>query len=246
MQHLLLHNLMTLTVWVNLFRLTIRFQIRRLDSLRRGSFANSTFLSLFLRPVLEKDRIKALIGAPLMAAMIVGGATQLPDSETVLASWDIEQPAQEVLVYELEAPQVQDETTYLLPVEELTGVSQFYHGGHPGIDLRAPLESNVVSMENGKVKQIAHSRFGYGRRVYLEHSPELITMYSHLGLITVEEGEEVDAGEKVGEIGMTGWSTGPHLHFEVYENGVQTNPMLYLKKSIASYQRELAAAQSLK
>lgn len=199
---------------------------------RKGRFSQSTVLTLVTRPIWQHDRIRAIMGAPLFAAVIVGatsGATPPTDS---LQGWDITQPPSEIAGY---SPSVYTNHTYLLPVSTLTGISQYFHPGHPGLDFRAPLGSGVLAMDNGTVTQIVELPYGYGRHIYIQHSDNTTALYAHLGLIMVEVGEHVTAGDKVGEIGLTGWTTGPHLHFEVTEQGAKINPMTLLSRAIASY-----------
>ena len=62
----------------------------------------------------------------------------------------------------------------------------------------------------------------------IEHENGFATLYGHLSAIDVEEGDTVKAGEQIGQIGATGFATGPHLHFEVRVNGQHTDPAEYL------------------
>jgi len=70
---------------------------------------------------------------------------------------------------------------------------------------------------------------GYGQMVVLDHGNGLETTYSHLSRALVTTGERVAGGQLIGRIGNTGWSTGPHLFFEVRRNGVAIDPARYLK-----------------
>lgn len=98
---------------------------------------------------------------------------------------------------------------------------------HQGIDLAAGLGDPVKSAKDGKVVFAGEQR-GYGMIVIVQHSDSLATAYAHLSQIDVEVGDEVERGQTVGRVGMTGNSTGPHLHFEVRENGEQVDPQKYL------------------
>ena len=98
---------------------------------------------------------------------------------------------------------------------------------HPGIDFKGNHGDEAKCTANGKV--VAAGWYGgYGKCVRIEHSNNLETLYGHLSRITVEVGQEVTAGQKIGEIGSTGHSTGTHLHYEVRKNGKAVNPMKYL------------------
>jgi murein DD-endopeptidase MepM/ murein hydrolase activator NlpD len=209
----------------------------RLKLRKRGSFISSSWVSLALRPHLEKDHIKAFLSAPLMAAVITGGVVALPQQDVSLSSWDISQPVTSILGYQTVTP-VGSEFPYpALPVTELLGISQSYHPGHPGIDLRAPLNSSVVSIDEGHVSLVEQSSLGYGHRVIITHDNNIQTMYAHLGQIDARVGEYVARGESVGQVGMTGMTTGPHLHFELHQDSTTLNPISYLAPAIETYQQ---------
>ena len=101
---------------------------------------------------------------------------------------------------------------------------------HGGIDFCADYGQNIYAAGSGKVV-IANSSDswggGYGYYVTIQHDNGLTTLYAHCSSITVTEGEYVSAGQTIGYVGSTGLSTGPHLHFEVYDGGRQ-DPEKYL------------------
>jgi murein DD-endopeptidase MepM/ murein hydrolase activator NlpD len=70
---------------------------------------------------------------------------------------------------------------------------------------------------------------GYGNLVEIDHGAGLVTRYGHLSQIAVEEGQWVEAGAFLGQIGSTGRSTGPHLHYEVRVDGAPVDPVRYLR-----------------
>jgi murein DD-endopeptidase MepM/ murein hydrolase activator NlpD len=98
---------------------------------------------------------------------------------------------------------------------------------HPGIDFKGERGDAAKCTANGKV--IFAGWFGgYGNCVRIKHKNNFETLYGHLSKITVKVGQEVTAGEKIGEIGSTGRSTGNHLHYEIRKNGKPVNPISYL------------------
>jgi len=101
---------------------------------------------------------------------------------------------------------------------------------HAGIDIPAPQGSTVVAADDGVVILTSWVN-GYGNTVMVDHGSGIQTMYPHLrnGGTFVRVGQRVTKGQKIAEVGTTGNSTGPHLHFEVRKNGSAVNPWSYLK-----------------
>lgn len=117
---------------------------------------------------------------------------------------------------------------YQFPLAETLGMSQSYHGLHPGLDLRAPLGTAVYSMASGVVIEVEEMRVGYGHYARIAHQGMISTLYAHLDKVQVKPGQKVAKGEIIGTVGLTGWSTGAHLHFEVHVGEKSVNPMNYV------------------
>lgn len=99
---------------------------------------------------------------------------------------------------------------------------------HAGIDFRAAAGTQILSAGSGTVIKAGWNG-GYGRMVEIDHGHGLTTRYAHMSQILVEEGDSVRTGDVVGEVGSSGRSTGPHLHYEVRRNGNATDPLQFLK-----------------
>ncbi len=109
-------------------------------------------------------------------------------------------------------------------IDPFTGAQTF----HEGIDFHGDTGTAVVAAASGKVVS-AEWHTQYGKMVEIDHGNGLISLYAHASRLGVKEGDLVVRGQKIAEIGSTGRSTGPHLHFEVRLNGVPQNPARFLR-----------------
>jgi murein DD-endopeptidase MepM/ murein hydrolase activator NlpD len=98
---------------------------------------------------------------------------------------------------------------------------------HNAVDIAAPYGSAIAAPMDGRVIETAYSPI-LGKYVMMSHSGGWKTLYGHMSEILVKEGQYVSQGRTLGRIGTTGYSTGPHVHFEVIKNGVLVNPLNYL------------------
>lgn len=114
---------------------------------------------------------------------------------------------------------------FIWPTEgELTSAfAQRWGRHHDGIDLANDIGTPVRAARAGRVSYSGWSS-GYGRMVMIEHDQDYTTIYGHLSESYVSEGQYVKAGQSIAAMGNTGYSTGPHLHFEVRKNGTPINP----------------------
>jgi murein DD-endopeptidase MepM/ murein hydrolase activator NlpD len=110
----------------------------------------------------------------------------------------------------------------------LGNITQGYWYGHRAIDIGAPTGSAVLATDGGFVSFAGWTDVGYGYLIVIDHANGFATYYAHLSNIYVSTGQAVERGQVVGAVGSTGWSTGPHLHFEVRYYDAQQNPRAYL------------------
>ena len=99
---------------------------------------------------------------------------------------------------------------------------------HYGIDFAAPYASPITATAEGVVKS-ASRRSGWGLMVEIDHGNGFITRYAHMSKITVRRGQKVSLHDKVGELGNTGRSTGPHIHYEILFRGKHLNPKRFIE-----------------
>ncbi len=102
---------------------------------------------------------------------------------------------------------------------------------HTGIDIAAPFGTTVMAAAAGVVVAVGHSNVGYGNYVVIGHGGGIMTLYGHLLETDVVVGNLVARGQRIGLEGSTGWSTGPHVHFELRVNDSVVDPMPYLLRS---------------
>jgi murein DD-endopeptidase MepM/ murein hydrolase activator NlpD len=99
---------------------------------------------------------------------------------------------------------------------------------HEGADLAAFTGAPIISTAPGKVI-FAGVKGAYGRTVEIDHGSGFRTLYAHMNSINVKLGQEIAIGQKVGTMGSTGRSTGPHLHYEIYFRGKSYDPIKFLR-----------------
>lgn len=98
------------------------------------------------------------------------------------------------------------------------------HGPHRAIDYAAAVGTPIRSVGDGKIVSAGWSRVGYGNLVSIRHNGTYSTNYAHLSKFAVKSGQTVKQGEVIGYVGSTGYSTGPHLHYEMVKNGTKIDP----------------------
>lgn len=192
-------------------------------------------VSKALRPLAQARRFKTIVGIHLGVAMVavnlmgdVGGQVQLEPVETAVLS--------------PETVQVLTETRFRFPLDESDGYSQGFHRFHPGVDIRAPVGTAIYPLAAGEVIEVELSRWAYGHKVAVKHKTrpqsegELTTLYAHLDKVDVKVSDQVSKDTVLGEVGMTGWTTGPHLHLEVRTDNGYINPKQILPSPVISNQ----------
>jgi len=100
---------------------------------------------------------------------------------------------------------------------------------HTGLDISRPAGTDIYAVMGGTVLFVKDSgSSGYGKHVAINHGGGYVTMYAHCSKIVVSAGSRVEVGDKIAEVGKTGWSTGNHLHIEVVAGGTPKNPLDYI------------------
>jgi hypothetical protein len=100
---------------------------------------------------------------------------------------------------------------------------------HKGIDFKATIGTEIIATADGIVTTAEFHDKGYGNRVIISHGETYVTLYAHMKNFTVKVGDKVKRGDVIGFVGSTGYSTAPHLHYEVRKDGKPVNPQDYIK-----------------
>ena len=102
------------------------------------------------------------------------------------------------------------------------------HRVHSGTDIAMPMGAYIIAANDGVVTKAGYSSTGYGNMVLIDHGGGVSTLYGHGSEILVQTGQTVKRGDIIMKAGSTGWSTGPHLHFEVRINGQHVDSLPYI------------------
>lgn len=194
----------------------------RIGKLPRTKYSHP--ISRLFRPVFEHVSVRRFIGTQLAAMSVAISALSVPASALgVVWPWQTLAAENQIQI------DVNTLESAIQPVPETIGISQGFHLLHPGLDIRAPLGSEIFPIKEGVVKSVSFSQFAYGRWVVVSHPDGDESLYAHMGKVFVEEGDVVSVGTALGEIGLTGHTTGPHLHLEVNHKGRNVNPLAYIQ-----------------
>ena len=101
---------------------------------------------------------------------------------------------------------------------------------HTGVDIGAPKGANVIAVNDGVVTSASFST-SYGNWIIIDHGGGVVTVYAHASKLIAKKGDIVKRGDVIMEVGSTGWSTGPHLHFEVRINGEYKDPLNFISSN---------------
>jgi murein DD-endopeptidase MepM/ murein hydrolase activator NlpD len=124
-------------------------------------------------------------------------------------------------------------TGYIWPSKGVltSGYGRRWGRMHRGIDIAAPIGTPIIAAAPGEVITAGWNSGGYGKLVKVRHPDGSITLYAHNNRLLVRRGQKVEQGQQIAEMGSTGYSTGPHLHFEVHPSGTgAVNPVALLPK----------------
>ena len=176
------------------------------------------------RKIFEHKRTSSALGEILaLAAVFVGLFSPS------VSAFSSPRPSLEVLAVEDNLLAKTEPLELRFPIEN-GRVSQGFHLYHPGIDIAAEVGTPIYSVTQGVVLQVGFDFRGLGRIVIVDHGSGFTSLYAHLKNAEVEIGQEVDAKTMLGRVGLTGRTTGAHLHLELQEDGRYLNPAEFLSR----------------
>ena len=121
--------------------------------------------------------------------------------------------------------------SFIWPVNKPHYLSRQFSVYHEGIDFPKKTGAPVYAASSGKVIYTGNQFSGYGKMIIIEHQHKWSSLYAHLHRISVRQGQTVKQKDLIGEVGNTGKSSGPHLHFELMYKKQPLNPVRFLSRS---------------
>jgi murein DD-endopeptidase MepM/ murein hydrolase activator NlpD len=167
--------------------------------------------------------LEAILDANDLESEIINAGTMLFLPGARMRSEDLKLALGELFIYPIRG---RLSSSYGWRQDPISGARRF----HSAIDLAAPLGVPVKAAMDGRIQSVGFNGT-YGKYIIMTHGNNYQTMYAHLSLVSVEQGASVSQGSKIGEVGNTGYSTGPHLHFAIYKNGRALNPLDFLNST---------------
>ena len=213
----LLINGLILTCWSAIVSaIMLPYQVFRvfLPARRPGRPGSHPISKVFTR-AFENKKTKRFVGAGLAAFVMLFGVMG-----NILAANEIAAVDETLIAVPVEP--IVTVVSLTIPLQGVLG--QGYHAFHRAIDILAPIGTEIKPIAKGKVIEVSLGRIGWGNNVLVEHDSGLRSRYAHLDKIKVVEGEEINQELVLGTVGMTGWTSGPHLHLEIYQNGKAIDP----------------------
>ncbi len=188
-------------------------------SLIRKKYRKGTLPGRFARYMADHRNIRKFFAVNFAAVAIT--ASLMPSKSTNIYA----APSDDTVIQSQYTLETQKTTIFPLNQFRLNQGFSFFH---PGVDLGAEIGDPVKPMRAGEIQFAGYTDDGYGNLIIVDHGNGLTTRYAHLSKIFVSLGQEVNINTIIGLVGVTGHTTGPHLHFEVRINEAPQNPLDYL------------------
>lgn len=168
----------------------------------------SNYISYRLRKIIERINVRKFAGFQLTSAFLLAGVIfpqlQIVSSAVVSQQFNQNLPISDNLT----------EKTFIWPLENYQ-ISQNFRFYHPAIDLSAKTGTPVLAIGNGTVEKVSNTNWGYGHHIIIRHENGYFSLYAHLEKIFVKNQDKITQGLPIGTVGLSGWTSGPHLHLEI-------------------------------
>jgi murein DD-endopeptidase MepM/ murein hydrolase activator NlpD len=188
-------------------------------------YRSGTLLGKIARHLSGHKNTKKFLAANLSALAIIG--TLLPGAQAGVQAAAFNTQPDETIIQTQNTLKTEKSIQYPLKTVK---VNQGFSIFHPGVDLGAEIGDSIRSIKAGVVVEAGYTNDGYGNTVLIDHGKGLTSRYAHLSKIEVKVEDKVTTDTEIGEVGVTGHSTGPHLHLEIHQNGIPLNPLSVLSQ----------------
>jgi murein DD-endopeptidase MepM/ murein hydrolase activator NlpD len=188
-------------------------------------YRSGTLLGKIARHLSGHKNTKKFFAANLSVIAIAG--TLLPGAQNSVQAAAFNTQPDETIIQTQNTLKTEKSIQYPL---ETVKINQNYNLFHLGLDLGAEIGDSIKPIKAGVVTEAESSTFGYGKTILIDHGKGLISRYAHLSKIEVNVGDNVTTDREIGKIGITGRTTGPHLHLEIYQNRIPLNPLSVLPR----------------
>lgn len=186
----------------------------------KRKYRTGTLIGRFVRHVSGHKNTRKLLAANLSAIVIIGSF--LPAAQGSVQAANIDSQPDETVIETQNTLNTIKSIQY--PLDSFK-INQGFGIFHPGVDLGAEVGTPVMSIKAGDVIEAGYQNDGYGNTILIDHGAGLTSRYAHLSKIDVKVGDSVTTNTEIGKVGMTGHTTGPHLHLEIRQNGFPLNPL---------------------
>lgn len=189
-------------------------------------YRSGTLIGKVVRHISEHKSARKVFATNLAAFFIVGTFLPGAQAQTIQNSIGSYQTDETIIQTQ---NTLKTEKSIQYPLANIK-INQNYGIFHPGLDLGAAIGDVVKPIKAGQILEAGYTTDGYGNTVLIDHGNGLTSRYAHLSIVEVSNGEKVTTETEIGKVGITGHTTGPHLHLEVRQNGVALNPILILPR----------------
>jgi murein DD-endopeptidase MepM/ murein hydrolase activator NlpD len=187
---------------------------------RKGSFVGKA-----VRHISEHKNARKVFASNLAAFVIVG--TIIPNTQAQNIQ-NFDDPSGGDSVIQTQNP-LKTEKSLQFPLSKVK-INQGFSVFHPGLDLGAEIGDSIKPIKAGVITESGYATDGYGNTILIDHGKGLTSRYAHLSKIEVGVGQNVTTDTEIGKVGITGHTTGPHLHLEIRQDGTPLNPLLILPR----------------